>query len=49
MDAFNINGVQPAMNEHAQLQTLEHKNETNEREKFIRKLLMGKDRRGTGH
>ena len=41
MDAFNINGVQPAMNEHAQLQTLEHKNETNEREKFIRKLLMG--------
>ncbi len=35
MDAFNINGVQPAMNEHAQLQTLEHKNETNEREKNL--------------
>ena len=46
MDAFNINGVQPAMNEHAQLQTLEHKNETNEREKFIRKLLMGNSELG---
>ena len=28
-------------NQHSQLQTLEHRNEKNEREKFIRKLLLG--------